>query len=231
MVTERSRSRALKPRSGAEVSNYYIFTNYLFYFWRYRNLRLKARVIRFKIEQTENSLTLGHRWYYVMWLWFSEGLGILASLLVFVIPLETLQALHKYAFLIYAIPLFLLLRLIKRLYRFHKRKTYKFVKNEDALYGGRKILTQLSLIRQLELADKGSDENHIVFIQLVSIENEKIILLESNRSSKSLIKAGITIAKFINVEFLNTNSLYDRIIWGGVNASDAEIKFLENDMN
>lgn len=69
----------------------------------------------------------------------------------------------------------------------------------------------------------------MILLQLVTLENEVIVLVRGSGLS-NLEALGIQIAKFLSIEFINTNPLYDPIIWGGVDASESEIRHLENGM-
>lgn len=108
-------------------------------------------MLRFKIEQSEGHLNLSQRWWFILWLCMSQGIAFLFTLLVFMIPYKKLIEFHEYAYLIYVIPILPVLSLIGKLYRFYKRRTFSFVKQEDALYQKKKLIAQLSAISRLEL--------------------------------------------------------------------------------
>lgn len=185
-------------------------------------------MLRFRIEEYESQLNLSQRWWLVLWLCMSQGIAFLFTLLVFIVPYEKLIEFHEYAYLIYVIPVLPVLRLVSKLYRFYKRRTFSFVKHEDALYQKKKLVTQLSAISRLELFYKERGENEVILLQLVTVEGEIIVLAQGN--GFILKDLGIRIAKFLSIEFINTNSLYDRVIWGGVSASEPDIRFMEEGM-
>ncbi|MGB0431284.1 MAG: hypothetical protein ACPGLV_12485 [Bacteroidia bacterium] len=146
------------------------------------------------------------------------------------LPYDSLVQFHEYAYFIYFLPLLPALLVIKGVLTFFYYFKYSFVKNEDAIYRNKKLIAQLSSIKILELYYKGDHERTVTFIRLVTVENQRITIFKSFGNSHSLTKIGISIAKFLNIEFINTHPHYDRIIWGGVNASEKDISFLENRM-
>jgi hypothetical protein len=188
-------------------------------------------MLRFKIVKHQDQLIISQTWFSLFIIVIAQLIIVAVSLLVLLLPRHLLDGYNEYAFLIYFVPIIPILHLIHKVFQFIKYRSYLFDKREDALKNGNKILAQLSFIKRVDLVFEGDFERQKVYLRLVIEAAENLRLKLPNTTLKNTKKLGLAIAKFLSIEFINTHPHYDTIIWGGVNASEKDISFLENKLS
>jgi hypothetical protein len=189
-------------------------------------------MIKFAIKEYPDRLIIKQNTSSILLNIGMEIIGLVLTLLVLLFPYDQLIELHKFAWLVYLLPVFQLIRVIVKSMSMFKGLTFELNKTRNQLLKNDRIIDQLSNITKIEWNIDSASDHEESYLELRSANQVKHrISVTLNYMNKEHLELGKRIAKFLKVEFHNNNPLEKEIIYFGQNnLNESELDFIENKM-
>jgi len=153
----------------------------------------------------------------------------LFSLLIWILPYNQLIELHKYAFFVYFLPIFPLIKVFKKGYELISKHRFIFNKKTDQIFFDDRLINRISNVKQLEWNARSSTDIDESLLELKTYDNLKITLSSTiNSLNSEHLEVGRQLAKFLKVKFLNNRPYEKEVLWGNFDVDQKDIDQIEN---
>lgn len=138
--------------------------------------------------------------------------------------------LNKYAWLVYFVPIFPLVSVIKESFKILTGLAIELNKTRNQLIKNDRTIDQLSNIERIEWNIDSVSDHDESYLELLSVNQQKHrISITGNYLNKKHLELGKKIARFLKIEFQNNNPLEKEILYFGQNdLSQKDLNFIEN---
>lgn len=157
-----------------------------------------------------------------------EWLIFVASLLVLAFPYAQLIELHKYAWVVYFVPLFLLVAVIRKAIKIFTGRTFELNKSNNLVLDNDKVIDQLSNIIKVEWNVIPASEQDECHLELLSVTRQNHRISTTGYLNKEHLELGKHIARFLKIEFHHNSLLRREILYFGQNnVNQNDLDFVE----
>lgn len=158
-----------------------------------------------------------------------EVLIFVASLLVLAFPYAQLIELHKYAWLVYFVPLFPLVAVIRKLIKIVTGWTFELNRSSDEVLKNDKVIDQLSNIKRVEWNVISASDQDECYLELFSVTRRNHRISQTGFLNKEHLELGKHVASFLKIEFHRNSPLCREILYFGQNdVNQTDLDLLEN---
>ena len=188
--------------------------------------------MKFNVTRTAVKLTIKQK-AISLWMKFVTDLVILLAVsLVFLLLYDQMVEINKWLYLLYLVPLLVLVRFIKTLIMIKKGVTFEFNKETNSLLKNGKKIEELTHIKQVEWNIDSVSDHEESYLELLSSKNRQYRISKTQiYMNKEHLELGKKIAEFLEVEFHNNNPVEKEVIYFGQNKlSQSEMDFIEDNL-
>ncbi|HCS20927.1 MAG TPA: hypothetical protein DIW47_10285 [Bacteroidetes bacterium] len=152
-----------------------------------------------------------------------------ASLMVLVFPYEQLIELHKYAWLVYFIPIIPLVAVIRKAINIFTGWTFELNKSSDLVLENDKVIDQLSNVIKVEWNIIPASEQDECHLELLFVTRQNHRISTTGYLNKEHLELGKHIARFLKIEFHHNSLLRREILYFGQNnVNQNDLDFVDN---
>lgn len=184
---------------------------------------------KFLVKEHNNTLIIEQKTFSRLTDLTGAFIVFVLSLLVLFIPYDQLTEINKYAVIVYFIPIFPFIRIIKKLYNLISGHRISINKRTDQVYYNDRFIDRASNIKQVEWNIDSPTDHEESYLELRSKDNLKHrISTTTNDMDKEHLELGRRLAKFLKTEFVNNHPFEKEVLWGKYDADDKSIDQIEN---
>lgn len=186
---------------------------------------------KFSLTTTPTTLIVKQRSFSFLRDLLIRIVGFLLSLLVFIFPYDQLTAIHKYAYVVYFLPLLLIVPCVNPIRNMLIGFEYILDRKLDSLTFNHRQLDRLSNIVKVEWNIDSSFDHEKSYLELRS-KNDQLFRISTtnNQLDNEHLKLGREIAKFLRIQFVNNNPSENEVLWGDFDVDESSIRHIENQM-
>ena len=156
-------------------------------------------------------------------------MGFILTLSVLSFPYDQLIGLHKYAFIVYFVPIIPLFQIIRKIIKIHTGHRFTINSKADQIKYNDSLLDRMTNIKQVEWNIDSITRHRNSYLELKSTKNLRHrISTTGTVMNKEHLELGRILAKFLKVKFINNHPYEKEVLWGNYDADEKSINHLEN---
>lgn len=148
---------------------------------------------------------------------------IIATVISFQFGIQATESNSVLLKLVYFLPLLLLPSLAKQIMKLVNGVEFRFDKQLGDLQHNKSRISLLSEIQTVEINYDSSGESDELHLDLKMQSRSKIRISDTG-NKKGLTKAGVSIAKFMKIEFWDNNRYGKELLWGAADVTNSDIE-------